>query len=116
MLEDRTTAQRRQRKRRRHFAPVRTASAVGVAHVSGFRPNYKVEWDTSANFDQVKVTDTAGKFDIGAFGIFQGQDTPDQLLHFTAKVTDGDGDHASSSWLIGIDGTGANHDGNVLGL
>ena len=88
----------------------------GVAHVSGLQAGYKVEWDTSSNFDQVKVTDTAGKFDIGAFGIFQGQDTPDQLLHFTAKVTDGDGDHASSSWLIGIDGTGANHDGNVLGL
>jgi glutamate synthase domain-containing protein 3 len=90
--------------------------AVGTARVAGLDANFKVEFDTSANFDQVKVTDVAGKFDVGGFGIFQGQDTPDQLLHFTAKATDGDGDHASASWLIGIDGTGANHDGNVLGL
>ena len=67
-------------------------------------------------FDQVKVTDFAGKFDVGSFGINVGQDTPDQLLHFTAQATDGDGDHASSSWMIGIDGTGTFDNNSVLGL
>ena len=43
----------------------------GVAHVAGVDAGYKIEWDTSSNFDQVKVTDTAGKFDIGGFGINQ---------------------------------------------
>jgi len=90
--------------------------ANGVATVTGFGPSFKIEWDSDEHFDQVLVSGVAGKFDIGGIGFVGGNDTPDQLLHFTAKATDGDGDNASASWLIGIDGTGANHDGSVLGL
>ena len=101
-----------------HFnsASVSVTITNGVARVSGLGANFKVEFDGSANFDQVKITDVLGKFDVGGFGILQGQDTPDQLLHFTAKVTDGDGDHATADWSIGIDGTGVFHDGIVAGL
>lgn len=87
----------------------------GVAIVSGLKAGYRVEWDTSANHDQVLVEATSGKFDIGGFGTMQGNDTLDQLLHFTATITDADGDFWTDDWFVGIDGTGANDDGVVAG-
>lgn len=87
----------------------------GVATLTGLRAGYRVEWDTTANHDQVLVQATNGKFDIGGFGTVEGVDTPDQLLHFTAKVTDGDGDYATDEWYVGVDGTGAHDDGMVGG-
>lgn len=85
----------------------------GVATVSGFSTNYKIEWDADEDFDQTLITGVDGKFDIGGFGFLQGNDTPDQFLSFTAEVTDGDGDTASASWDIGIDGTGVFDDDHV---
>ena len=89
---------------------------VDEVRVSGLGAGYKVEWFTNAVHDQVLITGVAGKFDIGGFGISQAQPTPDQLLSFTAKVTDGDGDFASDSWNIGIDGTGIHDDDDVAGV
>lgn len=88
----------------------------GVATVSGLLSGYTVEWDTAAPHDQVLVKGVSGKFDVGRFGFLQGQDTPDQLLEFTARVTDGDNDFASDGWAIGIDGTGIYDDNVVAGI
>ncbi len=88
----------------------------GVATVSGFQTNYMIQWDADEDFDQTLITGVAGKFDIGGFGFMQGNDSPDQLLEFTAQVTDGDGDYGTASWKIGIDGTGIFDDGSVSGV
>jgi hypothetical protein len=88
----------------------------GIATVTGLKANYTVEWDSDDPFDQVLVTGVSGKFDVGRFGFLEGQDTPDQLFEFTAKVTDGDLDIDSASWKVGIDGTGVFDDDQVAGL
>jgi hypothetical protein len=85
----------------------------GVATVAGFSDDYLIAWDADEDFDQTLISGVAGKFDIGGFGFFQGNDTPDQVLDFTAKVTDGDGDYDEASWKVGIDGTGIFDDGIV---
>jgi hypothetical protein len=88
----------------------------GVATIQGFGTNYVIEWDADEDFDQTLISGVAGKFDIGGFGFNQGNDTPDQLLEFTAQVLDGDGDTASAAWKVGIDGTGVHDDGIVTGV
>ena len=87
---------------------------AGVARVAGLNAGYKIEWDTTAKHDQVLIQDVAGKFDIGGFGAVQGSPTPDQVLSFVAKVTDGDGDFSTSGFKIGIDGTGIFDDDIVI--
>ena len=62
------------------------------------------------------IEGVAGKFDIGGFGTTQAQPTPDQMLDFVAKVTDGDGDSNTAGFSIGIDGTGIYDDGHVAGV
>jgi hypothetical protein len=64
----------------------------------------------------VLIEGVGGKFDIGAFAITQAQPTPDQKLDFVARATDGDGDFKTSSFSIGIDGTGPFDDGQVAGV
>ena len=91
-------------------------ATTGVATVAGFGTNYVIEWDADEDFDQTLISGVEGKFDIGGFGFFQGNDTPDQVLDFTARVTDGDGDYDEVSWKIGIDGTGAFDDNLVSGV
>lgn len=93
-----------------------TIGADGVATVTGLLSGYTVEWDTAAPHDQVLITGVSGKFDVGRFGFLEGNDTPDQLLEFTARVTDGDTDFASDSWVVGIDGTGIYDDNFVSGV
>jgi len=90
--------------------------ASGIATVSGLGAGDKVAWTTSAVHDRVLIQDVAGKFDIGGFGITQSQATPDQKLDFVAKATDGDGDFKTASFSVGIDGTGINDDGQVIGV
>jgi len=75
-----------------------------------------VSWKTSGLHDCVLVEGVAGKFDIGGFGTTQGAPTPDQKLDFVVKVTDGDGDSATSGFSIGIDGTGPFNDDIVAGV
>src|SRR4029079_9605125 len=76
--------------------------AGGVATVSGLVSGDRIEWTTTATHDRVLIKGVAGKFDVGAFDITQAQPTPDQKLDFVAKVVDGDGDLATSSFSIGI--------------
>jgi hypothetical protein len=85
-------------------------------NVSGLNAGYKVEWTTDGVHDQVLIEDAAGKFDIGSFGSTQAQPTPDQVLDFTVRATDSDGDTAQDSFRVGIDGTGIYDDGLVTGV
>lgn len=100
-----------------HFdaAAVTVAFSGGVATVSGLGAHYRMEWDTgSASHDQVLLEGTAGKFDIGAFGTTERLATPDQVLEFQVRATDGDGDHdLSDPFHVGIDGTLMYDDGQV---
>jgi hypothetical protein len=89
-----------------------SAASVNVSVAAGD----KIEWKTAAPHDQVLVEGVAGKWDIGGFGTTQGAPTPDQVLNFVAKVTDGDGDSATDNFSIGIDGTGIYDDGQVGGV
>ena len=72
----------------------------------------------SGTFNRFDLQALAGSadFDVGRVSLGFVLDTPDQTLNFTAKVTDGDGDAATDSWSIGIDGTGANDDAEVDGV
>lgn len=94
-----------------------TADLTGnSAIVSGLKAGDKVEWVTDGVHDQVLIEGVAGKFDIGGFGALQSQPSADQRLDFVVQVVDGDGDHYSDGFSIGIDGTGINDDGVVVGI
>lgn len=95
-------------------ASITTNLATGT--VTGLLAGYKVEFDATGKFDQVKIKDVSGKFDVGGFGATVAQPTPGQKLDFTVKATDGDGDNVSDSFSIGIDGTGVYDDGVVAGV
>jgi T1SS-143 domain-containing protein len=90
----------------------------GTVRVFGLDSNFKVEWDTDGLHDRVLIesASVASQFDIGRFGISQPQPTPDQVLDFTVQIADGDGDTASDSFAIGIDGTGMFDDNHVDGV
>lgn len=98
------------------FIETSVGSGIYYARVSGVNQGYTIEFDTEIGHDMALVEGVAGKFDIGGFNIFQGNDTPDQLLSFTAQVLDGDGDTDTASWDIGIDGTGIHDDDSVSGI
>ena len=89
---------------------------LGVARVAGLNAKFRVDWDTSAPHDQALIAGVAGKFDVGGFGTSQDNPTPDQKLDFVAKITDGDGDSATASFSVGVDGTGVFDDGIVSGV
>jgi hypothetical protein len=99
-----------------NHADITISFSGGVATVGGLLRDYTVQWDTDAVHDQVLITGATGKFDIGKFGFLETNEIPDQLLSFTAQVTDGDGDTASDSWNIGIDGTGSFDNDSVSGV
>jgi hypothetical protein len=89
----------------------------GVAHVSGLDPGMVVAWSTDdpstvgiEEHNQVLVQAEGGKFDVGLFGFQEAQQIPDQLLDFTVTATDGDGDTASDSFQVGVDG---DNDGQI---
>ena len=88
----------------------------GVATVGGLHADYRIEWDTSSVHDQVLITGAGGKFDIGGFGALQASPTPDQVLNFVVKATDGDTDSSTAGFSVGIDGTGIFDDGIVGGV
>jgi hypothetical protein len=108
------------------FATITSVTVNGVAVsftpdgngvvVGGLHANDTIAWTTNAVHDRVLIEDVAGKFDIGGFTINQPQPTPDQKLDFVARATDGDTDFKTASFSIGIDGTGINHDGHVVGV
>ena len=98
------------------FSLVAGHPGIYTATVTGFDALYTIAYQTSADHDAALVECTSGKWDVGGFNLQSGNDTPDQTFQFTAKVTDGDGDNASDTWLVGIDGTGAFDNGAVSGV
>jgi hypothetical protein len=85
-----------------------TVNVTGVGDptvtVAGLDAGYTIEWVTDGDHNRVLVEGVAGKFDIGAFSITQGQPTPDGELNFDVTIEDFDGDTAVSDFTIGIDG------------
>ena len=76
----------------------------GVASVSGIDAGMVVAWTTDGDHNQVLLEATSGKFDVGFFGFSEDQVIPDQLLDFTVKLTDSDGDYTDDSFQVGVDG------------
>ena len=108
------------------YTPVTTVNADGTLTITGLSTGDKVTWTTSGAHNRVLIenisaTDgVAGNdnntFDIGGFGLTQAQPAPDEKLDFTVQIADADGDTASDSFSIGIDGTGVNDDNHVEGV
>ncbi|WP_287375626.1 hypothetical protein [Mesorhizobium sp.] len=108
------------------FTPVVTDNGDGTWTITGLSTGDKVQWTTSETHNRVlieNISDTdlvAGNdnntFDIGGFGLVQTQPAPDEKLDFTVQIADADGDTASDSFSIGIDGTGIFDDGLVDGV
>ena len=106
--------------------PIATVNADGTLTVTGLTSGDKVQWTTSGTHDRVLIENISNAdgvsgndnntFDIGGFGLIQAQPAPDEKLDFTVKIADADGDTASASFSIGIDGTGINDDGQVVGV
>ena len=104
--------------------PIDTGNVSVTLHVDGTvtilgldtNADYTLKYSTLTPHDMAQVIYEAGSYNIGGFNIFQALDTPDQKFDFTAQVKDGDGDTATASWSVGVDGTGSYHDGHVLGV
>jgi hypothetical protein len=92
-----------------------TVSGNGVI-VTGLKSGDKIEWTTNVAHDRVLIECVAGKFDIGAFEVLLPAPTPDKILNFVARATDGDADFATGGFSVGIDGTGIFDDGVVAGV
>ena len=105
--------------------PVATISG-GVLTVTGLNGGDVVQWTTSGTHDRVLIENisnadgVAGNdnntFDIGGFALISAQPAPDEKLDFTVQIADADGDTATDSFSIGIDGTGIFDDNHVDGV
>jgi hypothetical protein len=108
------------------FTPVVTVNADGTLTVSGLSTGDKVQWTTSGTHDRVLIENISNAdgisgndnntFDIGGFSLVQTQPAPDEKLDFTVQIADADGDTATDSFSIGIDGTGTFDDNHVDGV
>ncbi|TIU88335.1 MAG: hypothetical protein E5W03_06285 [Mesorhizobium sp.] len=108
------------------YTPNATIDADGNLIITGLSTGDKVSWTTSGTHDRVLIENISGTdgisgndnntFDIGGFGLSQAQPAPDEKLDFTVQIADFDGDTASDSFSIGIDGTGIFNDNHVEGV
>ncbi|CAN7334059.1 beta strand repeat-containing protein [Mesorhizobium caraganae] len=108
------------------YTPVATVNPDGTLTITGLSTGDKVSWTTSGTHDRVlieNISDADGltgndnnTFDIGGFGLSQAQPAPDEKLDFTVQIADFDGDTASDTFSIGIDGTGIFNDNHVEGV
>jgi len=102
------------------FTPAASIDADGNLIITGLSTGDKVQWTTNGTHDRVLIENISAHdgisgndnntFDIGGFTLVQAQPAPDEKLDFTAQIADADGDTASSTFSIGIDG---NHDGVI---
>ncbi|TWA93885.1 beta strand repeat-containing protein [Bradyrhizobium stylosanthis] len=103
------------------FTPVATIDQDGNLIITGLSTGDKVSWSTGATtHDRVLIENISANdgiagndnntFDIGGFSLIQSQPAPDEKLDFTVQIADADGDTASSSFSVKIDG---NHDGVI---
>ena len=108
------------------FTPVATVNADGTLTVTGLSSGDKVQWTTSGTHDRVLIENISNAdgvsgndnntFDIGGFSLVQAQPAPDEKLDFTVQIADADGDTATDSFSIGIDGTGIFDNNHVDGV
>ena len=108
------------------FTPVASIDGNGNLIITGLSTGDKVQWTTSGTHDRVLIENISNAdgisgndnntFDIGGFSLVQTQPAPDEKLDFTVRIADADGDTASASFSIGIDGTGINDDNHVIGV
>jgi hypothetical protein len=109
------------------FTPAATIDADHNLIITGLSTGDKVQWTTSGTHDRVLIQNISNAdgisgndnntFDIGGFSLIQAQPTPDEVLDFAARISDADGDTATSNtFRIGIDGTGVNDDNHVVGV
>jgi len=106
--------------------PSAEIDADGNLIIKGLTTGDKVTWTTTATHNRVlieNISNTDGvsgndnnTFDIGGFSLTQAQPAPDEKLDFTVQIADADGDTASDSFSIGIDGTGIHNDNQVVGV
>ncbi|MBB4393953.1 DUF5801 repeats-in-toxin domain-containing protein [Bradyrhizobium sp. ERR14] len=103
------------------FTPQATIDGDGNLIITGLSTGDKVQWTTSGTtHDRVLIENVSAHdgidgndnntFDIGGFSLIQSQPAPDEKLDFTVQIADADGDTASSSFSVGIDG---NHNGVI---
>ncbi|MBR0785146.1 DUF5801 repeats-in-toxin domain-containing protein [Bradyrhizobium iriomotense] len=102
------------------FVPIATVDGDGNLIITGLSTGDKVQWTTSGTHDRVLIENISAHdgisgndnntFDIGGFSLIQSQPAPDEKLDFTVQIADADGDTASSSFSVKIDG---NHDGVI---
>ncbi|MGY8637511.1 DUF5801 repeats-in-toxin domain-containing protein [Bradyrhizobium sp. 14AA] len=102
------------------FTPVATVDADGNLIITGLSTGDKVQWTTDGAHNRVLIENISAHdgitgndnntFDIGGFSLVQSQPAPDEKLDFTVQIADADGDTASSSFSVGIDG---NHNGVI---
>jgi len=103
------------------FTPVATIDQDGNLIITGLSTGDKVSWSTGATtHDRVLIENISAHdsiagndnntFDIGGFSLIQSQPAPDEKLDFTVQIADADGDTASGSFSVKIDG---NHDGVI---
>ncbi|WP_292390458.1 hypothetical protein [Mesorhizobium sp.] len=108
------------------YTPLATIDADGNLIITGLSTGDKVSWTTSGTHDRVLIENISNAdgisgndnntFDIGGFSLTQAQPAPDEKLDFTVQIADFDGDTASDSFSIGIDGTGIFNDNHVEGV
>ncbi|WP_152033244.1 DUF5801 repeats-in-toxin domain-containing protein [Bradyrhizobium sp. DOA9] len=103
------------------FTPTASIDADGNLIITGLSTGDKVQWTTSGTthdrvlIENISATDGItgndnNTFDIGGFSLIQSQPAPDEKLDFTVQIADADGDTASSTFSVKIDG---NHDGVI---
>ncbi|WP_314963389.1 DUF5801 repeats-in-toxin domain-containing protein [Bradyrhizobium cosmicum] len=102
------------------FTPAATIDNDGNLIITGLSTGDKVQWTTSGTHDRVLIENISAHdgvsgndnntFDIGGFSLIQSQPAPDEKLDFTVQIADADGDTASSTFSVGIDG---NHNGVI---
>ena len=108
------------------FTPDADIDVDGNLIITGLSTGDTVSWTTSGTHNRVLIENISNAdgvsgndnntFDIGGFGLVQTQPAPDEKLDFTVQITDFDGDTASDSFSIGIDGTGIFNDNPVAGV
>ncbi|MDD1518555.1 MULTISPECIES: DUF5801 repeats-in-toxin domain-containing protein [unclassified Bradyrhizobium] len=104
------------------YTPVATVDDDGNLIITGLSTGDKVQWTTDGTHNRVLIENISAHdgidgndnntFDIGGFSLIQSQPAPDEKLDFTVQIADADGDTASSSFSVKIDG---NHD-NVINV
>jgi hypothetical protein len=97
------------------FTPDATINLDGTLTITGLSSGDQVTWTTDGSHNRVLIanesetdsntTNNNNTFDIGGFSLIQTLPAPDEALQFTVQIADADGDTATDTFSINIDGT-----------